>query len=147
MRNLFEVLGVDPGANDETLKDAFHSLAKAFHPDVNDGDELAERRFVEISQAYATLKHPKTRAAYELGLTHQRKKSRRRINNAVMTGFATSMLSTIVISFMMIWLLTDSKQQQVSQIGHEQAAQFRNDRVVTPTTKSDAALPYAGWPE
>ena len=141
MRNLFEVLGVDPGANDETLKDAFHSLAKAFHPDVNDGDGLAERRFIEINQAYATLKHPKTRAAYELGLTHQRKKSRRRISNAVMTGFATSMLSTIVISFMMIWLLTDSNKQ-VAQIGQEQASQFRKDnKGVTPTTKSDAAWP------
>ena len=139
MRSLFEVLGVDPGADDERLKDAFHSLAKAFHPDVNSGDELAERRFIEINQAYATLKHPKTRAAYELGLTHQRKKTRRRISNAVMTGFATSMLSTIVISFMMIWLLTDSKQ--VSQIGQEQGSQFRKDRGVTPTKKSDAARP------
>ena len=52
MRNFYEVLGVGPGADDEKIKDAFNSLAKTFHPDLNSGDALAERRFKEISQAY-----------------------------------------------------------------------------------------------
>jgi molecular chaperone DnaJ len=111
MRNYYEVLGVAPGADDGDIKGAFHSLAKSFHPDVNDGSALAERRFKEISQAYDTLRDPKTRAAYELGLVHQRKNARRRIGMAAMTGFATSMFSTIVISLVMIWFLTDGSRQ------------------------------------
>ena len=107
MRNFYEVLGVGPGADDEKIRDAFHSLAKTFHPDLNSGDEMAERRFKEIGQAYDTLRDPRTRAAYELGLVHQRKNSRRRVSTAAMTGFLTSMLSTIVISLAMIWLLTN----------------------------------------
>ncbi|HEU4379913.1 MAG TPA: J domain-containing protein [Hyphomicrobiaceae bacterium] len=110
MQNYYEVLGVTPEADEGVIKGAYHGLAKAFHPDVNVGNALAERRFKEISQAYDTLRDPKTRAAYELGLAHQRKTTRRRISAAAMTGFATSMFSTIVISFVMIWFLTDASR-------------------------------------
>jgi len=115
MRNFYEVLGVTPSADDGDIKGAFHTLAKAFHPDVNSGNALAERRFKEIGQAYDTLKDPKTRAAYELGLAHQRKNAQRRVGVAAMTGFATSMFSTIVISLVMIWFLTDGRQVSAGQ--------------------------------
>lgn len=115
MRNFYEVLGVTREAGDTDIKGAFHSLAKTFHPDVNSGNALAERRFKEIGEAYDTLKDPKTRAAYELGLVHQRKNAQRRIGVAAMTGFATSMFSTIVISFVMIWFLTDARQVSPQQ--------------------------------
>ena len=111
MRNYYEVLGVTPEADDGDIKGAFHGLAKTFHPDLNAGSALAERRFKEINLAYETLKDPKTRAAYELGLVHQRKNAQRRIGVAAMTGFATSMFSTIVISLVMIWFLTDGNRQ------------------------------------
>ena len=115
MRNFYEVLGVTPSADDGDIKGAFHSLAKAFHPDVNSDNALAEQRFKEIGQAYDTLKDPKTRAAYELGLAHQRKNAQRRVGVAAMTGFATSMFSTIVISLVMIWFLTDGRQVSAGQ--------------------------------
>lgn len=115
MRNLYEVLGVTSAADEGDIKGAFHGLAKTFHPDVNSGDALAERRFKEIGLAYETLKDPKTRAAYELGLAHQRKNAQRRVGVAAMTGFATSMFSTIVISLVMIWFLTDGRQVSAGQ--------------------------------
>lgn len=115
MRDLYQVLGVTANADDGDIKGAFHSLAKTFHPDVNSGNALAEQRFKEIGQAYDTLKDPKTRAAYELGLVHQRKLAQRRIGVAAMTGFATSMFSTIVISLVMIWFLTDGRQVSAGQ--------------------------------
>ena len=117
MRNFYDVLGIDPNADDEVIKDAFQSLAKIFHPDLNLDDPVAERRFREICQAYGTLKDSRTRAAYELGLAHQRRKAQRRVSTAVMAGFTTSMVSTIVISLVMVWLLTDGRQ--ASAIGEE----------------------------
>src|SRR5262245_36351370 len=114
MRNFYDVLAIDPGADDDQIKEAFQSLAKVFHPDLNLGDAVAERRFKEICQAYGLLKDARTRAAYELGLAHQRRKARRRVSTAAMTGFATSMLSTIVIALVMVWLLTDGRQSAPS---------------------------------
>jgi DnaJ-class molecular chaperone len=110
MRNFYDVLGVDPDADEEQIKDAFQSLVKVFHPDLNAGDPQAERRFKEIRQAYSTLRDSRTRAAYELGLVHQRKSARRRVSTAAMMGFTTSMFSTIVISLVMVWLLTDGRE-------------------------------------
>ena len=97
MRNFYDVLAIDPGADDDQIRDAFQSLAKIFHPDLNLGDAVAERRFREIYQAYGTLRDPKTRAAYELGLAHQRRRARQRISTklaavgkASMPGIAES---------------------------------------------------------
>jgi DnaJ-class molecular chaperone len=135
MRNFYDVLGVDPGADDEQIRDAFQSLAKVFHPDLNAGDAQAERRFREVCEAYSTLKDPRTRAAYELGLVHQRKSARRRVGTAAMMGFTTSMLSTIVISLVMVWLLTDGRQ--VSVIGQNAYAQPK-EAVSAP---QDGSLP------
>jgi DnaJ-class molecular chaperone len=129
MRNFYDVLGVEADADDEQLRDAFQSLAKVFHPDLNEGDAQAERRFREIRQAYSTLKDPRTRAAYELGLAHQRRSARRRVSTAAMMGFTTSMLSTIVISLMMVWLLTDGREGSI--IGQNAYAQPK-DAVAAP---------------
>lgn len=125
MRNFYDVLAVDPGADDRQVKEAFQSLVKVFHPDLNLGDAVAERRFREICQAYGTLKDPKTRAAYEFGLAHQRRSARRRISRAAMTGFATSMLSTIVIALVMVWLLTDARQTAPSGLNRSGEGQAR----------------------
>jgi DnaJ-class molecular chaperone len=135
MRNFYDVLGIDPNADNEEIKDAFQNLAKIFHPDLNLGDEMAERRFKEICQAYGTLKEPRTRAAYELGLAHQRRKAQRGVSTAVMAGFTTSMISTIVISLVMVWLLTDGRQ--ASAIGVD----GRSDRKETVRAPQDGVLP------
>ena len=53
---------------------------------------------------------------------HQRKKVRRRVSTAVMAGFTTSMLSTIIISLVMVWLLTDGRQASATgQNGYAQS--------------------------
>lgn len=64
-RDYYEVLGVDKGADDATIKKAFRTLAKKNHPDVNPGDKEAEERFKEINEAYQVLSDPQKRAQYD----------------------------------------------------------------------------------
>ncbi|QEY33065.1 J domain-containing protein [Synechococcus sp. RSCCF101] len=64
-RDYFKVLGVDRGADADTIKRAFRKLARQYHPDVNPGDASAEARFKEISEAYEVLSDPDKRRRYE----------------------------------------------------------------------------------
>jgi len=58
---------VPPGADADTIKKAYRKLAREHHPDVSKAPG-AEARFKEIGEAYAVLKDPEKRAAYdELG--------------------------------------------------------------------------------
>ncbi|UWP58893.1 molecular chaperone DnaJ [Ruminococcus gauvreauii] len=64
-RDYYEVLGVDRGADDATLKKAYRKLAKQYHPDMNPGDEAAEKKFKEATEAYGVLSDPEKRKQYD----------------------------------------------------------------------------------
>lgn len=64
-RDYYEVLGVDKGADDSTLKKAYRKLAKQYHPDMHPGDKEAEAKFKEASEAYAVLSDPDKRRKYD----------------------------------------------------------------------------------
>lgn len=64
-RDYYEVLGVGRDVDDKALKSAYRKMAKQYHPDTNPGDEEAEAKFKEISEAYDALKDPQRRAAYD----------------------------------------------------------------------------------
>ena len=64
-RDYFQVLGVERGADAETIKRQFRKLARQYHPDVNPGDQTAEAKFKEISEAYEVLSDPEKRRRYE----------------------------------------------------------------------------------
>ncbi|HUH60009.1 MAG TPA: DnaJ C-terminal domain-containing protein [Candidimonas sp.] len=63
----YKVLGLERSASQDDIKKAYRRLAHKHHPDVS-GNAGADEKFKEIAQAYATLKDPEKRAAYdELG--------------------------------------------------------------------------------
>jgi molecular chaperone DnaJ len=65
MRDYYEVLGVQRGCDDATLKSAFRKLAMQHHPDRNNGCEEASARFKELNEAYSVLSDPQKRQVYD----------------------------------------------------------------------------------
>ncbi|CAL1711494.1 unnamed protein product [Somion occarium] len=61
--NYYEILGVSPSSDDATLKSAFRSFAKKFHPDRV--GQNGEALFMEVRDAFEALKNPVTRFAYD----------------------------------------------------------------------------------
>ena len=64
-RDYYEVLGIDRGANADTIKSSYRKLARQLHPDVNPDDPEAEEKFKACSEAYQVLSDPEKRAAYD----------------------------------------------------------------------------------
>ncbi|KAJ7596687.1 DnaJ protein [Mycena floridula] len=63
-KNPYEVLGVKRDATAAEIKKVYFSLARKYHPDTNK-DKSAQDKFVEIQEAYDTLKDDNKRAAYD----------------------------------------------------------------------------------
>ena len=64
-RDYYGTLGVGRDATPADLKKAFRKLARRHHPDVNKGDDAAERRFKEVNEAYDVLSDPGKRKLYD----------------------------------------------------------------------------------
>ena len=64
-RDYYEVLGIDKNADDAAIKKAYRQLAKKYHPDMNPGNQEAEKKFKEASEAYAVLSDPDKRRQYD----------------------------------------------------------------------------------
>ena len=52
-------------SSDADIKKAYRRLARSHHPDANPGDENAEERFKELTEAYEVLSSPEARRAYD----------------------------------------------------------------------------------
>ncbi|MFH0811649.1 MAG: DnaJ domain-containing protein [Pseudomonadota bacterium] len=64
-KNYYNILGVEKDASEEEIKKAYRKLALLHHPDRNSGNEDAEEKFKEISEAYAILSDRNKRLTYD----------------------------------------------------------------------------------
>jgi DnaJ-class molecular chaperone len=67
MKDPYRVLNVPRSADPALIKQSYRKLAKILHPDRNPGDQRAEQRFKEVTEAYDLLSDPAKRAKYDRG--------------------------------------------------------------------------------
>ena len=60
--DLYAILGIPDYSNATMIKQAYHSLAKKYHPDINNN---GAKVFIEISDAYKILSNPESKQAYD----------------------------------------------------------------------------------
>jgi len=65
MNDYYKVLGIEKNSSDKDVKTAFRRLARRHHPDLNPGDEKAEREFKKINEAYEVLSVKENRKNYD----------------------------------------------------------------------------------
>ena len=64
-KDYYAILGVDKSASAQDIKKKFRKLALKYHPDRNPGNQEAENRFKEISEAYEVLSDSDKRKKYD----------------------------------------------------------------------------------
>jgi len=64
-QDYYGILGVPRTATQKEIKAAFRKLARKHHPDLNQNDPAAERRFKEINEANEVLSDPEKRRLYD----------------------------------------------------------------------------------
>ncbi|HET7682388.1 MAG TPA: molecular chaperone DnaJ [Marmoricola sp.] len=64
-KDFYQVLGVDKGADQATIKKAYRKLARENHPDSKPGDKAAEERFKAVAEAYDVIGDAEKRKEYD----------------------------------------------------------------------------------
>ena len=105
-RNHFQLLGIDRGADDETITTAFKTMAKRWHADAFANVELgpdaekADEIFKRLNEAYETLTDPHRREEYLVFLDRSAK------------GLATDVHGVLRAEAMVDEALLDMKRRQ-----------------------------------
>jgi|GEM_PF-6850943 len=99
MKTPYDVLGVAPGADEQTIANAFRAAAKACHPDLNPEDAAAEQQFKQIAVARDALKNPEWRALYRY-LQFRRRHDRRHWIITIASCTLSALLSAGLVSLL-----------------------------------------------
>src|SRR4051812_6047241 len=64
-KDYYAVLGLSKGASEAEIKKAYKKLARESHPDLHPNNPAAEKKFKELSEAYAVLSDAEKRSKYD----------------------------------------------------------------------------------
>ncbi len=69
----YGLLGVQPGASAQEIRQAYRELSKLYHPDTTSlPAAIATSKFQELNEAYATLSNPERRFKYDQKIGYSR---------------------------------------------------------------------------
>ncbi len=70
MKNYYEILEVSQSASQEVIEKAYKTLAKKYHPDLQDGIDktYAEQKMKELNEAYDVISNQEKRKSYDFEL-------------------------------------------------------------------------------
>jgi curved DNA-binding protein CbpA len=146
MQTPYDVLGVPRNAGDEAIRAAFCRAAKAYHPDLNSGDQAKEQKLKQVIAAYGVLKDAQQRAAYDQALAdyeqYLRSRRRQRIQRFAAAPVAALVSGGVVALGVSLWFAPP----HASDLAGEDVAR-RASAQVAALDDSDSTRPAASQAE
>ena len=96
MKNYYKVLGVPESANEKQIHAAYRTLAKRYHPDINNGNA---DNFKIIVEAYEILKDPRKKEAYDIQLSVGGLSERKTMIESIFNGYLMSISAGILFLY------------------------------------------------
>ena len=137
MKTHYDVLGVPPGADHETVRAAYRKIVKSYHPDLHGNDDTAELRSKQINTAYAVLKDPEGRARYDEHLRLRRS----RIRLFAITVLVSAGLVSASSLFFLNFLLKPDAATPLARISAATIEKVALAEDATPAAPKGPALP------
>ncbi len=142
MQTPYDVLGVPRKASDDAIRTAFCKAAKAYHPDLNSGDQTNEQKLKLVIAAYRVLRNAEQRAAYDQSLAdyeqYMRSRRRQRIQRFAAAPVAALVSGGVVALGVSLW----SAPPHASGLVAEEVAQHVSQQVVAVDDR-DSTRPSA----
>jgi len=141
-RTLYELLGVGPDSDAETLHDAFRDAAKAHHPDRNPGDPHATWRFTRIVNAYGILRDADQRGVYDEMLALERERRRAKLTRAIGSNVvAIVALSVVIVGGYTLFAQISKTSLKAAKVVDVAARRPADMTAVEPTIAANGDLP------
>ena len=140
MKTVYDLLGIRPDADAETVKKAFRKAAKLHHPDHHPGDPDAPSRFRQIAAANAILRDAKWRAAYDQRLALERQRIRSKWTRIIISeAIYVAVLSSIVLVIGYVWIDPNfSTSVMTYKVERDTARGLTEMAAVQPAARTDA---------
>src|SRR5262245_17350101 len=130
MQTPYDVLGVARKASGDAIRAAFCKAAKAYHPDLNSGDEAKEQKLKQVIAAYQFLKNTEQRSAYDRLLVeyeqYQRNRRRQKIQRFAAAPVAALVSGGVVALGVSLWSVPPRAsgfvEAEVAQLASQQVA-------------------------
>jgi DnaJ-like protein len=147
MQTPYDVLGVARKASGEAIRAAFCKAAKAYHPDLNSGDEAKEQKLKQVIAAYKFLKNTQQRSTYDRLLAdyeqHLRNRRRQKIQRFAAAPVAALVSGGVVALGVSLWTVPPRAsgfvEAEVAQLASQQVAAL-DDSDSTGSTASQAQV-------
>jgi DnaJ domain len=127
-KTLYDVLGVQSDADDDSIERAYRQAIKAYHPDLHGSDPASASLFQEIVAAAAVLRDPNLRAGYDRKLRQERRRRREWALAAILGVAAAAIIGAGRVSGRLV--LFSDPATTISEPGPPVAAEPPEDRVV-----------------
>src|SRR5215813_6526518 len=135
MQTPYDVLGVARKASGEAIRAAFCKAAKAYHPDLNSGDQANDQKLKQVIAAYKFLKNTEQRSAYDQSLAayeqYLRNRRRQRIQRFAAAPVAALVSGGVVALGVSLWTVPPRAsgfvEAEVAQLPSQQVATVADD--------------------